>query len=216
MQVYDLEVKNNDKTAKPNGNSSDFILAEDQFQKLVLDIVLKDETACLIRTISFTKRQKTVILLRYGFVNDDVLTYREIASILGITGQRVRQLENAGLDKIRRLIIEKDFLGYALYPNKARKFVDSLNEGKHYHKPFNPHYNDSDYSCEELLKYYSLFDDLGAVEKKIMELKIKYGPYNNDEIALILGIDLLMVDEVVDKAFKMIEEHSKLTLRKKL
>lgn len=178
--------------------------------------LLKEEIAWLIRKTPMTKNEKTMVLLRYGLIFDRVLTFEEIANQFNLTRQRIEQLSKAGLKWLRRTALEKNFLASIEQFAKISKYVDALNEDKHYHKPVNPHYNDSDYSCEELLKYYSLFDDFGALEKKIMELKIKYGPYNNDEIALILGIDLLMVDEIVDKAFKMIEEHSKLTLRKNL
>lgn len=46
-------------------------------------------------------KERQVIKLRYGIDSDKCLTQRDVAKILGITAERVRQLETIALDKLR-------------------------------------------------------------------------------------------------------------------
>jgi len=51
---------------------------------------------------TFKPRQKGVLMLRHGFTNKGALTLEEIGKILGITRERVRQLEAKALERLRR------------------------------------------------------------------------------------------------------------------
>lgn len=50
---------------------------------------------------SFTEREKEVILLRFGFVDGDAKTLSEIAQILDVTRERIRQLEHICINKLK-------------------------------------------------------------------------------------------------------------------
>ncbi|HPR65192.1 MAG TPA: RNA polymerase sigma factor RpoD/SigA [Thermoanaerobaculia bacterium] len=57
-------------------------------------------------------RERQVIELRFGFVNDNPLTLREIAEMMGMSRERVRQLEQRALRKIRSKQRARKLLGY--------------------------------------------------------------------------------------------------------
>ena len=67
----------------------------------VLDItLLHDELTDYLQTLS--KREIQIISLHYGLVGGEVLTLEEIGKILGITRERVRQIEFKALAKLRK------------------------------------------------------------------------------------------------------------------
>jgi RNA polymerase nonessential primary-like sigma factor len=51
-----------------------------------------------------TERQRLIIERRYGLNGADVATLDAIASDLGLTRERVRQIQMEGLDRMRKII----------------------------------------------------------------------------------------------------------------
>jgi RNA polymerase primary sigma factor len=47
-------------------------------------------------------RSATILKLRYGLEGEDPMTLKEIGQRIGLTRERVRQIEHAALDKLRR------------------------------------------------------------------------------------------------------------------
>src|SRR6185295_13443727 len=57
------------------------------------------------RTIeSLPLEDKTLVKLRYGILQDDELTLRDIGEILGLSRERVRQIESRAEAKCRRSV----------------------------------------------------------------------------------------------------------------
>ena len=57
------------------------------------------------RTIDeLTLEEKTILKLRYGVLQDDELTLRDIGEILGLSRERVRQIESRAEAKCRRSV----------------------------------------------------------------------------------------------------------------
>jgi RNA polymerase primary sigma factor len=48
--------------------------------------------------------EKTIVKLRYGILQDDELTLRDIGEILGLSRERVRQIESRAEAKCRRSV----------------------------------------------------------------------------------------------------------------
>jgi len=46
-------------------------------------------------------KEKMVITLRFGIPDDDSLTLQQIADLMGLTRERVRQIEKQALEKLR-------------------------------------------------------------------------------------------------------------------
>ena len=58
-------------------------------------------------------REKEVISLRFGFATGSEMTLREVGDLMGVTRERIRQIEGKALKKLRhhpRLRFMKDYL----------------------------------------------------------------------------------------------------------
>jgi RNA polymerase sigma factor (sigma-70 family) len=53
---------------------------------------------------ALTLEEKTILKLRYGVLQDDELTLRDIGEILGLSRERVRQIESRAEAKCRRSV----------------------------------------------------------------------------------------------------------------
>ena len=66
-----------------------------------LDFSIRSQKMLSALTTVLTKREQTVICLRYGLGNYDILTQQEIASRLGISRSYVSRIESKALRKLR-------------------------------------------------------------------------------------------------------------------
>ncbi len=80
------DILEDDQAPKP-----DDMLAEEQLQRRLAD--------CLA---SLTEREAFILRLRYGLEADHPHTLQEIADILGLSRERVRQLERQAFEKLRQ------------------------------------------------------------------------------------------------------------------
>ena len=104
QKKYQNEVSVNDTIdTDKDGNPltySDIIAVEDNIVD-DLDFKMKTKTAVDYVMKSLCKREKSVIMLRYGIGRDRAYTQRETAEILGISRSYVSRIEKAALQKIR-------------------------------------------------------------------------------------------------------------------
>ena len=61
-------------------------------------------------------RERTVVRLRYGFVDGHVHTLQDLGTIFGVTRERVRQIEFAALDKLRFPEATRHLVGFLETP----------------------------------------------------------------------------------------------------
>ena len=60
----------------------------------------KDKRTEALRKI-LNNQEKQIISLRFGIPNGDDMTLEQVGKVLGITRERVRQIQNKALDKLR-------------------------------------------------------------------------------------------------------------------
>jgi DNA-directed RNA polymerase specialized sigma subunit len=65
---------------------------------------LKQQGAVQKAVESLPIEEKTILKLRYGVLQDDELTLRDIGEILGLSRERVRQIESRAEAKCRRSV----------------------------------------------------------------------------------------------------------------
>ena len=87
----DVDILLKDKIADNNRKTGDEILIE-KARKEILN-------ACLAE---LSDKERKVLLLRYGFVDDEDLSLKEVGKIIGLSRERVRQIEEEALRKLKR------------------------------------------------------------------------------------------------------------------
>ena len=87
----------------PNSKSvGDFIEDKENPEKNVFEKLITEKIKKLIFTL--TEKEQKVILMRFGFDEDKPKTLEQTGSILGVTRERIRQIEEKALQKIRGLM----------------------------------------------------------------------------------------------------------------
>lgn len=92
---------------KPLTNDTDDILLDtvsNEFAVSGEEVVRGEATRQSVIEIlnSLDEREKNIIIMRYGFDNGQAKTLEEIGAIIGLTRERVRQLEKLALRKLRQ------------------------------------------------------------------------------------------------------------------
>ena len=81
-----------------------FVYAPDEHEE-VLNTILKEQLLEILD--SLTEKQKKVICLRYGIGDKKTHTLEEIGSMMNVTRERIRQIEDKTLRRLRELISKK-------------------------------------------------------------------------------------------------------------
>ncbi len=90
-----------------NGPALDDVLTDDRIKGAETQLIEADD---LDRTFEYLSsledREATVIRMRFGLDSYSPMTLREVGENLGLTRERVRQLENQALQKLVRALAE--------------------------------------------------------------------------------------------------------------
>jgi len=104
--------RNLDDTVSEDGSSSLYDLVEDMDSigpAETIYLILRHEHLMKMIDLLNDKEQK-VIKLRFGMLSETPLTLKTVGEILGVTRERVRQIERDALYKLRRMIrIKEDY-----------------------------------------------------------------------------------------------------------
>jgi RNA polymerase sigma factor (sigma-70 family) len=85
----------------------DFVAGDGPLPDEQVEVTLRSEA--LMQALSALPwRERQVIVLRYGLVDSEPKTLEEIGRRLGLTRERVRQIEAAALKQLRALLAARD------------------------------------------------------------------------------------------------------------
>lgn len=71
-------------------------------EEVALDNIVSSQLRNLLENSKLTSREKEVLMLRNGFMDDEIMTLEAIGQIYGVTRERVRQIEAKALMKLRK------------------------------------------------------------------------------------------------------------------
>lgn len=103
-------------------------LLEDRESIPLEEIAAKGELVRIIDESSLTERERKVLYLRFGVIDNKTRTLEEVGKIFNITRERVRQIEAKALRKLRNNIYVKEYHNTVGSPykikekNKTRKY----------------------------------------------------------------------------------------------
>lgn len=106
-RLQDLAVLNNDEADPPEIDFVGSDIDERPVEEKVLEQLKKEAVQNVMDEGRLTKREKEILELRYGFNGYQPHTLQEIGSNMGVTRERVRQIEKEALAKMKPLFKEK-------------------------------------------------------------------------------------------------------------
>ena len=81
----------------------DFVADESiSLEDVVVDNLLDKETRKCLEDGSLNDRERMVLKLRYGIDTNNPMTLQEVANVVGVTRERVRQIQAKGLSKLEK------------------------------------------------------------------------------------------------------------------
>ena len=134
----DRNLSNRVKFAPANSLSLDQPLSDDSDQTLG-DVMSEEEQLSssyredgsladdIVVALSFLdNRERKVLSMRFGIGSDDSMKLDDIADVLNVSGERVRQLESLGLRKLRAVLMKSGKIDF----RKLDKLVGTEIRGK--------------------------------------------------------------------------------------
>ena len=96
-------------------------LLEDRESIPLEEIAAKGELVRIIDESSLTERERKVLYLRFGVIDNKTRTLEELGKIFNITRERVRQIEAKALRKLRNNIYVKEYYNTVGSPYKTKE-----------------------------------------------------------------------------------------------
>ncbi len=125
---YDITSINNVINEDQDSELGDLLPNGEDIELSTINSLLKEDIINLIKASNLDDREIKIILLRNGFINDKVYTLEEIARMYNLSRERIRQLEEKGLKKLRKSKKIKDFLCYSQDIKKSKVFLETINK----------------------------------------------------------------------------------------
>ena len=102
------------------------LIFDAEIELKVIQIMLKEQIAELLKTLS--EREQKVLIMRYGLDGSSAKTLEEVGSIFNVTRERIRQIENKALTKLKHPSRSKKVRDYVTFSEKKNDFEDDENK----------------------------------------------------------------------------------------
>ena len=93
-------------------------------EEIVMNSTLQLDVQDLLNNCKLNERESEVLMLRYGFHNQDPKTLEEIAKIYGMSREGVRRIEAKAFKKIRISKYITDFVSYTSNPEYSLQMLE--------------------------------------------------------------------------------------------
>jgi RNA polymerase primary sigma factor len=87
--------------------------------KLAFETLLRERIETVLDTL--TPREARILRLRFGLVDGHAYTLEEIGQKIGVTRERIRQIEKRALRRLRHPRRSRPLLPYTPHPNKVNR-----------------------------------------------------------------------------------------------
>lgn len=110
IKVISLDYAHSDKNGKENQNGElrlVNIIRDNQPspEQIVIEKVNKEQLITIINT-KLTDRERDIIILRYFSDAENLMTLKDIVEIMGTSSERIRQVEEKALWKLKRVFVK--------------------------------------------------------------------------------------------------------------
>ena len=158
--------------------------------------ILQQDVRKLLDNCNLTKREKNILMLRYGFDDDTPMTLEKIGDGYNISRERTRQIEAVALKKIRRSKYIKEFADYMEQPDKLlenikeyrEKYSENNANYKTYLKKYNKTKEKENNKMRKIKTIYEYFS--GNSKEQIDEVLLKLNDEEKELIKIRYGEDL--------------------------
>ena len=99
-------------------------------EDIYLQKELKPQIEFLLENSGLTEREKMVIKYKYGFYGNK-MTLEEVGSIIGVTRERIRQIENKALRKLRKSVSVDRLIDFSTNPEESKEFIKNYKKYKY-------------------------------------------------------------------------------------
>lgn len=124
----------------------------------VFQQIKKDEVNNILKATDLTKRERDILNYRFGLNDYPIRTLEQIADMFGLTRERIRQIEEKALNKLRNPKYAKLLVAYLGNDLTLNDFVRETFNGKYIYRPKTLEekvYNDDKAFLQELLGNYT-------------------------------------------------------------
>lgn len=101
---------------------------DDTLEEMFIKSTLSEDLQNILKSCNLNEREIQIILLRNGFMDGKEKTLQQVGNFYGVTRERIRQIENKALIKIRMSSKAKLLLEYTDNRREAQSNLDTFRE----------------------------------------------------------------------------------------
>lgn len=95
--------KSLDASVNEDGDATfgDFVAADENVEEEIFDKKIKEDIQNALNNLDLTERERTIIILRWGLLDNKPLTLEQIGKRYNLTRERIRQIEKKAIRKMK-------------------------------------------------------------------------------------------------------------------